>query len=82
MAYVTYIMSVCVYSEVRCSSLVEHPLMVQWVIRSIPHGGPTELFLVPASTPDRQTVQPDYYNKGRGMCYPVCDMVYINTSCC
>ena len=28
----------------RCSSTVEHPLMVQWVVRSIPHGGPIELF--------------------------------------
>ena len=24
-------------------------LMVQWVVRSVPHGGPIELFLVPAS---------------------------------
>ena len=25
--------------------------MVQWVVGSIPHGGPIELFLVPASAP-------------------------------
>ena len=31
--------------------MVEHQLMVMWVIRSIPHGGPTELFLIPASVP-------------------------------
>ena len=29
--------------------MVECPLMVQWVVRSIPHGGPIELFLVQAS---------------------------------
>ena len=34
---------------VRCSSVVEHPLMVQWVVGSIPRGGHIELFLVPAS---------------------------------
>ena len=27
-----------------CSSVVEHPLMVQWVTGSIPQGGPTEIF--------------------------------------
>ena len=27
--------------RVECSSVVEHSLMVQWVVRSIPHGGPT-----------------------------------------
>ena len=34
----------------RCSSIVEHLLMVQWVIRSIPHEEPIELFLVPAKS--------------------------------
>ena len=34
-------------SGVRYNSVVEHLLMVQLVVRSIPHGGPTELFLVP-----------------------------------
>ena len=28
--------------------MIEHPLIVQWVVGSIPHGGPIELFLVPA----------------------------------
>ena len=40
--------------------------MVLWVVRSILHGGPTELFLVP-----------DWYNKDCGMCYPVCGVMYI-----
>ena len=42
--------------------------MVRWVVGSILHGGPIELFLVPASAAR---------NKGRGMCYPVCGMVHI-----
>ena len=37
--------------------------MVQWFVRSIPHGGPIEPFPVPASTTGV---------KGHGMCYPVC----------
>ena len=39
--------------------------MVRWVVGSILHGGPIELFLH------------DCCNKGRGMCYPVCEMVNI-----
>ena len=39
--------------------------MVRWVIGSIHHGGPIELFLVPARDPRH------------GMCYPVCGMVHI-----
>ena len=35
---------------VRCSSVVR-AFMVRWVIGSILHGGPIELFLVPASAP-------------------------------
>ena len=35
--------------------------MVQWVIGSILHGGPIELFIIP----------------GCGMCCPVCGMVHI-----
>ena len=35
----------------RCSFVVEHPLEVHWVVGSILHGGPIELFLVPASVP-------------------------------
>ena len=32
-------------------NVVEHLLMVKWVVGSILHGGPIELFLVPASDP-------------------------------
>ena len=35
----------------RCRSVVEHLLMVHWVVRLILHGGPTELFLIPAIDP-------------------------------
>ena len=36
----------------RCSSVwKERSLMVRWVVGSILHGEPTELFLVPASAP-------------------------------
>ena len=31
--------------------MVEHPRMVQRVVGSISHGGPIELFLIPASAP-------------------------------
>ena len=31
------------------SSMVGHLLMLKWVFVSIPHGGPIELFLIPAS---------------------------------
>ena len=44
--------------------------MVRWVIGSILLGGPTELFLVPVNVPD-------WCNKGRGICYPVCWMMHI-----
>ena len=44
--------------------------MVRWILRSILHGGPIEPFLVPTSAHD-------WYNKGRGMCCPVCRMVHI-----
>ena len=47
------------------------PLMVRWVIGSILHGGPIELFLIPA------TVLHNWCNKVCGMCYPVCGMVHI-----
>ena len=33
------------------SSEVERSLMVRWVVRSIFHDGPIELFLIPASAP-------------------------------
>ena len=51
----------------RCSSVVEHLLMVQWFFGSIPYGGPIELFFIPAKCS----------TKGCGMCYPVCVMVHI-----
>ena len=35
--------------KVRCSSMVERPLKVRWVVGSIPHGGSSELFLVSSS---------------------------------
>ena len=38
--------------------------MVRWVVVSILHGGPIELFL-------------DWCNEGYGICYPVCGMVHI-----
>ena len=44
--------------------------MVRWVVGSILHGGSIELFSF-------QPVLHDWYNKGRGMCYPVCGMVHI-----
>ena len=33
----------------RCSSAAERSLMVRWVVGSIPHGAPKELFLVPTT---------------------------------
>ena len=44
----------CTYkspSRTRCTSVVEHQFMVQWVVGSIPHDRLIELFLVPASGP-------------------------------
>ena len=41
--------------------------MVRCVVGLILHGGPTELFLLPAMS----------RNKGHGMCYPVCRVVHI-----
>ena len=45
--------------------------MVLWAVGSMPHGGPIELFLVPASAPRLD------YNKGRDVSYRVCGMVHI-----
>ena len=42
--------------------------MVRWVVGSIRHGGPIELF---------QSVLNNWCNKGCGMCYPVCRMMHI-----
>ena len=44
--------------------------MARWIIKSIPHGGPIELFLVPA-------LFHDWCNNGRGMCYSLCGMVHV-----
>ena len=44
--------------------------MVRWVIGSIFHGGPIELFHILASAPR-------LWNKGCGMCYPVYGMMHI-----
>ena len=40
--------------------------MVQWVVRSIPHG------VDPLSYFSFQPVLHDWHNKGSGMCNPVC----------
>ena len=40
--------------------------VVRWVVGSIPHGWHVELLLIPA-----------WYKKVRGMCYPVCGILYI-----
>ena len=53
------------------SSEVERSLMVRWVVGSILHG------VDPLSYSSFQPVLHDWYNKGRGMCYPVCGMVHI-----
>ena len=45
-----------------------HLLMVQWVVRSILRDRPNDLFLV---------LVLHMYNKGHGMCYPVCGMMHI-----
>ena len=35
----------------RCSSVVKRQLLVQWVLGSIPRGGPNELLLLTANAP-------------------------------
>ena len=45
--------------------------MVRWVVGSILHG------VDPLSYFSFQPVLHDWYNKGHGMCYPVCGMVHI-----
>ena len=44
--------------------------MVQWVIVSILHGGPIELFLIPASAPLTGVIK-------AVVCYPVCGIMHI-----
>ena len=39
------------FSERHIAPWSERSLMVQWVVGLILHGGPIELFLVPASAP-------------------------------
>ena len=55
--------------------------MVRWVIGSITHGGPIELFLAPACALQlRETVIVKTFivsEKAIGMCYPVCGMLHI-----
>ena len=55
------------------SSEVERSLMVRWVVGSILHG------VDPLSYFSFQPVLHDWYNKGRGMCYPVWDGAYKRT---
>ena len=45
--------------------------MVRWVVGSILHGGPSELFLL------FHPVLHNWCNKGCGMCYPVCGIMHI-----
>ena len=54
----------------RCSSMVRASV-VRWVIRSILHGED------PLSYFSFQPVLHDWYNKGCGMCYPVCGIMHI-----
>ena len=54
--------------------MVERLLMVRWVARSIPHGGP---MLDPLSYILFQPVLHSWCNKGCGMDYPVCGIVAI-----
>ena len=53
------------------SSEVERSLMVRWVVGSILHG------VDPLSYFSFHSVLHNWFNKGRGMCYPVCGMVHI-----
>ena len=65
-----YFDSSCVRERGR-SSEVERSLMVRWVVGSILHG------VDPLSYFSFQPVLHDWCNKGRGMCYPVCEIVHI-----
>ena len=60
-----------VYRGAGRSSEVERSLMVRWLVGSILHG------VDPLSYFSFQPVLHDWYNKGLGMCYPVCGMVHI-----
>ena len=65
--------NIVIFFQVRAgrSSEVERSLMVRWVVRSILNG------VDPLSYFSFQPVLHDWCNKGRGMCYPVCEMVHI-----
>ena len=64
-------MYVYIYMGAGHSSEVERSLIVRRVVRSILHGvDPLRFFSF-------QPVLHNWCNKGRGMCYPVCGMVYI-----
>ena len=51
--------------------MVDHLLMMRWVVGWNLYGGPIELFLIPTSAP--QLVM----QKNHGLCYPVYLMVHI-----
>ena len=51
-------------------TVVECQLMVQWVVGSIHEWDPLSYFLL-------QAMIHKWYNKGHGMYYPVCGMLYI-----
>ena len=69
---VPLLLSICIPARgAGRSSEVERSLMVRWVVGSILHG------VDPLSYFSFQPVLHDWYNKGRGMCYPVCGMVHI-----
>ena len=70
MFYIYFIFTLLDWGAGRSSEL-ERLLMVRWVVRSILHG------VDPLSYFSFQPVLPDWCNKGRGMCYPVCGMVHI-----
>ena len=66
-----YCVWVCYSGGVGRSSEVERSLTMRWVIGSILHG------VDPLGYFSFQPVLRDWCNKGRGLCCPVCGMVYI-----
>ena len=61
----------CYPRGARCSSMVEHSLMVRWVVGLILHGVDALSYF------SFQPEHHDWCNKGWGMCNPVCGMVHI-----
>ena len=49
LSFIHSLIHLFIHLRVRSTSVVECLLMVRWIVRSIPHGGPIELFLIPAS---------------------------------